>query len=232
MRVLIVDDHQLLIEAMRIVLEGSGCHVVGLAANASEALEILGREPADAALVDLVLPDGDGIGVGRDILARFPETKVVAFTSLDDAQTVRRAIAAGFHGFVTKDVPLAQVVSYLRGILDGQVILSRRSMRDHVPSRPPVDDSYAALVASQLTRRELEVLRRLAEGENPDSMASALSISSNTARAHIQSILSKLNVHSRLQAVAFAVRHQIVPLRREDRDRKAATAGRAPEGNG
>ena len=216
MRVLIVDDHRLLSEAMRTVLEAGGCQVVGLAATTTEAMEILGREPADAALVDLVLPDGDGISVGRQILAEFPGTKVVAFTSLDDAATVRQTVAAGFHGFVTKDVPIAEVVSYLHRILDGDVTLSPRAMPDRGGRRQPHEDAYVALVASQLTNREREVLRRLAEGQDADAMAAELSISSNTARAHIQSILTKLNVHSRLQAVAFAVRHRLVPLRKAE----------------
>jgi two-component system nitrate/nitrite response regulator NarL len=147
---------------------------------------------------------------GRRILEEHPEAKVVALTALLSPATVREAVRLGFHGYITKDTPVSRFASSLRAVLDGQVVFPRRLAS---ALGRPRDDGFD-LLAAQLTARELEVLGLMAEGLSGTDIARKLGISTNTVRTHIQSILTKLQVHSRLEAVAFALRRGLVRLRR------------------
>lgn len=211
MRFLIVDDHKLFGEAFRALLEDQGMDVLGVAATGGEAMRIVQEERPDVVLLDIGLPDENGIEVGRRILEQFPETKVVALTGLDDHQAARSAVRAGFHAFLTKDSSAAQFVNSLRTALNGQVVVAQRLAKAAAGAPSPAEE-HAALLAKQLTRRELEVLSLLAEGAGSSVIASRLSLSPNTVRTHIQNILTKLQVHSRLEAAAFAVRHRLVKV--------------------
>jgi len=210
MRVLIVDDQLLFAEAMRTILEARGYRVVSIAVSGAEALATLTKESADVALVDVVLPDEDGIRLGRRILEMWPGMRVVALTGLSDRAVQKEAIASGLHGYVSKDVSFVQLVSSLEVVLGGRVIVSR-PLRGTTPTGESPADARAKLAAAQLTRREHEVLKMLGEGDDVNSIGSTLAISSTTVKTHIQNILSKLQVHSRLEAVAFAARHRLIP---------------------
>lgn len=214
MRVLIVDDHRLFSKGIQLFLEDAGAHVIGAVTTSGEALEAVDRERPDLVLVDIKLPGESGLDVGRAILDRFPETRVVAVTSLNDAEVMREAIGMGFGGFLTKDTPVGDFVDHLKAILGGQVVVTGRLNQRGAGRSAPADQD-AALLARQLTPRELEVLALLAEGSSGQDIARRLSVSSNTVRTHIQNVLTKLQVHSRLEAAAFAVRHGIVkpPMR-------------------
>jgi two-component system nitrate/nitrite response regulator NarL len=120
-------------------------------------------------------------------------------------------MASGFHGYISKDLPITQLVSHLHAVLTGEVRFIGWPTRSAPTTGPWSEESYAALSASQLTRRELEVIELLAEGADATTMSRALMISPNTVRTHIRNVLSKLQVHSRLEAVAFATRHRLVP---------------------
>lgn len=183
--------------------------MVAVATTATEALESVDRERPDIVLVDIRLPDESGLDVGRKILERFPDVRVVAVTAITDVDVMREAIGMGFGGFLTKDTPVGDFVGHLEAILAGQVVVTGRLTQMKGKAPTPADDD-AALLARQLTARELEVLALLAEGSSGPEIARRLTVSSNTVRTHIQNILTKLQVHSRLEAAAFAVRHGIV----------------------
>ncbi len=186
--------------------------IVGVAASGEEALEVVRREEPELALVDLGLPDMGGIAVGKRILEEHPKTIVLAVTGLRDPSTVKEALRAGFHGYVTKDTPLSQFATAIQATLEGQIVVPKRAAPSaEGPSRTP-EERDAALMARQLTPRELEVLALLVGGGDNAQIARALHLSSNTVRTHVQSILTKLQVRSRLQAAAFAVRHQVVAV--------------------
>ena len=184
--------------------------VVGVATTGAEGRELVNGLRPDLILVDIGLPDESGLVAGRRILEEHPEAKVVALTALLSPAAVREAVRLGFHGYITKDTPVSRFASSLRAILDGQVVFPRRLAS--ALGRPRDDGSD--LLAAQLTARELEVLGLMAEGLSGTNIALKLGISSNTVRTHIQSILTKLQVHSRLEAVAFALRRGLVRLRR------------------
>ena len=207
-RIVIVDDHLLFAEAIRPTLESLGMSVVAVAATGAEGLEEVRRHQPDLVLVDIGLPDESGLVAGRRILEAFPNAKVVVLTALLSPATVREAVRIGFHGYLTKDAPVARFASSIRAVVEGQVVFPRRLASS---SRPSGEDGLE-LLSSHLTAREREVLGLMSEGLGGPDIARRLGITTNTVRTHIQGILTKLQVHSRLEAVAFAHRRGIVRL--------------------
>jgi two-component system nitrate/nitrite response regulator NarL len=207
--VMIVDDHSLFAEAIRATLEERGMRFLGAVTNGREGIALASREQPDVALVDLGLPDAYGVNVGKTILEESPGTKVLAVTALNDSQAVKEALRAGFHGYLTKDTPLSSFVDSIIAALGGQVVVQQRPAGAAGGKRTEEEES-AALRADHLTAREREVLSLLVQGMSGNEIATRLSVSANTVRTHVQNILSKLQVHSRLEAATFAVRYGIV----------------------
>jgi two-component system, NarL family, nitrate/nitrite response regulator NarL len=215
MRVLVVDDHALFTDAILPTLRGMGWEVVDVVRRGDEAIETARRESPDVVMIDLGLPDMGGVDVGSRILADLPGTTVIALTGRRDDGAVKEVQAAGFHGFLTKDVPLPNFAEALSATLRGETVVFQRP---RVESRPVTQvDREAELLASQLTPREREVLALLVEGSDNLHIARQLGVSANTVRTHVQSILTKLGVRSRLQAAAFAVKHGVVSVGRSGR---------------
>jgi DNA-binding NarL/FixJ family response regulator len=208
-RILIVDDHKLFAEAIRSALEEAGVDVVDVATTAHETLIAVSRHEPDLVLMDLGLPDANGFEVGQKLLERDPDVKVLIVTAVADPDLVRDSVGAGFSGYVTKDTPIVQFVSSVRAALAGDVVLPRSLARRAVGVRSPEEED-ARKRAAHLTEREREVLTHLTEGASSEDIAAALHISLNTVRTHIQNTLTKLQVRSRLEAAAFAVRFGLV----------------------
>ena len=183
--------------------------VLALATNGADAVEAADRHDPEIVLMDVGLPDISGIEAGRRILAKRPGTTMLAVTGMSDSHLVGEAIRSGFHGYITKDTPLPQFVMAIQSALNGHVVLPRKSA-SRAAGATTEEEEAASLLVRQLTRREMEVLSLLTTGANGGEIAKKLSVSSNTVRSHIQNILTKLQVHSRLEAAAFAVRHRVV----------------------
>jgi DNA-binding NarL/FixJ family response regulator len=181
--------------------------VLGIYTTAAGGSAGVREHRPDLVLLDLGLPDGSGLELGKDILEESPETKVVALTALEDERSVQDALKAGFHGYLTKQTEAERFKHALRSIVDGQIVFPQRQKGR---SRERTDDE---LMAEQLTTREVEVLQLLAEGASSGGIADQLRVSPNTVRTHVQGILSKLQLHSRLEAAAFAVRCGLVKPR-------------------
>jgi two-component system, NarL family, nitrate/nitrite response regulator NarL len=209
-RVLVVDDHALFTDAILPTLGEMEWEVVAVVRRGEDAIETAIREKPDLVMVDLGLPDMGGIAVGTRILEALPNTKVIALTGRSDPEAVKEAQTAGFHGFLTKNIPLPRFSEALSAALRGEVVTLPRPVVDSRPVTPV--DRDAELLAGQLTPREREVLALLVEGNDNAQIARRLSVSANTVRTHVQSILTKLGVRSRLQAAAFAVRHRVVTV--------------------
>lgn len=210
-RVLLVDDHRLIPESLaRILAAEPDIKITGIAGTVAEARE-LAREPMDVVLMDYRLPDGTGVEATRSIKSRWPSARVVMLTALDDDETVLESIQAGADGYLTKDRALEDVVSTVRLAYAGATLLPREVIisiarrvaeaRDKTTDRPSVDP---------LTQRELEVLRALTQGLSTPEICEQLFITPNTLRTHVQNIMGKLHVHSKLEAVAYALRHRMV----------------------
>jgi DNA-binding NarL/FixJ family response regulator len=217
-RVLLVDDHQLLTGSLsQILAQESDIEVVGVAGTVAEA-KAMARERLDVVLMDYRLPDGTGAEATRAIKARWPNARIVMLTAINDDETVLESIQAGADGYMTKDRAVEEVVNAVRSAHAGETLLPRTvivgiaervaAARDRGADRRPIEP---------LTPRELEVLRALTEGLSTPEICDRLFIAPNTLRTHVQNIMGKLRVHSKLEAVAFALRHRLVePPKSED----------------
>ncbi len=212
-RVLLVDDHQLLTQALAGLLSREpDMKVVGIAGSVGEA-KAAAHEPLDVVLMDYRLPDGTGADATRAIKARWPSVKVVMLTAITDDQTVLDSIQAGADGYLTKDRASEEVVDAVRAAHDGEILLPRAvvfEIAQRVAAARRRGNTKSSM--EQLTPREIEVLKALAEGLSSKEICDRLYIAPNTLRTHVQNIMSKLRVHSKLEAVAFALRHRLVDL--------------------
>ena len=210
-RVLLVDDHRLVLESLaRVLALEPDIRVVGTATTVAGAREVA-KEPIDVVLMDYRLPDGTGVEATRLLKARWPACRVVMLTAIDDDETILESIQGGADGYLTKDNALEDVVAAVRAAHAGATLLPRSVIvaiarrvaeaRDRQAEQAPVEP---------LTPRELEVLRALTEGLSTPQICERLSITPNTLRTHVQNVMGKLHVHSKLEAVAFALRYRLV----------------------
>jgi len=217
-RVLFVEDHQLLADALSAMLAREpDMTVVGVAGSVAEA-KALARERVDVALMDYRLPDGTGAEATRAIKARWPSARVVMLTAIKDDETVLESIQAGADGYLTKDRAADDVVQAVRAAYAGETLLPRSVIveiaRRVAAAKERGDDRK---LVEPLTPRELEVLRALTDGLSTPEICERLYIAPNTLRTHVQNIMGKLRVHSKLEAVAFALKNRLVdPPRAED----------------
>ena len=196
-------------EAVQAALQGLGMLVTHIVTTGEGAIAEVDRAVPDVIFMDIGLPDQSGLMAGRTILERHPEAKIIALTALSDRSAVEEALRIGFVGYLTKDTPVARFVNAIRSAVDGHLVLPQRLSPTRRRTQAEKD---IALMASQLTPREREVLTLLVQGADGRRAAATLGISLNTVRTHVQSILTKLQVHSRLEAATFAVRHGIVEI--------------------
>jgi DNA-binding NarL/FixJ family response regulator len=205
---LVVDRHRLFAEVMTPFLEDLRFSVT-VATATDAAAEVISSRPPSLALVDLSLPSDDGFRLGMDALAAAPGAIVIGTTPSADPRRVRESKEVGFWGCLSKELPLHHFTANLHAAIDGQPLttpageLGRARLTHYERPRD--------LLASQLTPRELEVLALLVRGAGSAEIARELQISWNTVRTHAQSILTKLQVHSRLEAAAVAVQQSLVP---------------------
>jgi DNA-binding NarL/FixJ family response regulator len=210
-RVLFVEDHQLLADALAAMLSREpDMQVVGIAGTVADA-KILAREQLDVVLMDYRLPDGTGAEATRAIKARWPAARIVMVTALTDDETLLESIQAGADGYLTKDRAAEDVVTAVRAAHAGETLLPRSVIveiaRRVAAARERGDERR---VVEPLTPRELEILRALTEGMSTPEICERLFIAPNTLRTHVQNIMGKLRVHSKLEAVAFALKYRLV----------------------
>ena len=207
--VLIVDDHRAFGEALAVALDKEDdLEVVVVAVDGeSAAKEAEVRQP-DVVLVDLQMPGIDGLETSRRIRAVSKETAVVVLTGSDDELALGRAIQAGAHGFLRKTAAVQDLAQAVRAAHRGEplnghdeVEFALRRLRRLRARDDDIDQRF-----DRLTPRELQILQLLAESKTPDEIASELAVSRNTLRTHIQNILMKLGVHSKLDAIVAAIR--------------------------
>jgi DNA-binding NarL/FixJ family response regulator len=217
-RVLLVDDHQLLTGSLsQLLAREPDIEVVGVAGTVADAT-VMARERLDVVLMDYRLPDGTGADAARAIKARWGNVRIVMLTALNDDETVLESIQAGADGYLTKDRAVEEVVSAVRSAHAGETLLPRSVIMGIAQRVAAARDKGAdRRQVEQLTPRELEVLRALTDGLSTPEICDRLFITANTLRTHVQNIMGKLRVHSKLEAVAFALRHRLVePPRPED----------------
>lgn len=212
------DDHSIFVDALAAVLPQKGFSVLGKGNSVSTTVECVRRHQPDVCLLDRYFGDGDGIDGLADVLAAAAGTKVIMLTADGDVAGMRRALNAGAAGYVNKMCGLTALDVAIRAVMAGEVVV------DLPKPRPPrrAGDPEAHRLAAHLTTRERECLGLLVDGARTSTMAQYLGVSPTTVRTHVQSILTKLGVHSRLEAASFALRHSLVESVRVGGVRRAA----------
>jgi DNA-binding NarL/FixJ family response regulator len=207
-RVLLADAHSLFLEALSSALaEQADLMVIGMARNGPQAIAVASRTEPQVAVIDADLPGGDGARVSRLIRERATACRILVLAAGEDPEALADAVEAGASGYITKAGPLTELVEAIRSVHRGDTVVPAPmlgSLLDRLLQRRRQQDEAARRI-SKLTPREREVLLMLAQGGDNGSIARALVISPQTARTHIQNLLVKLGVHSRLGAVAMAV---------------------------
>lgn len=212
-RVLIVDDHAMVRLGLKHCLASyRDVEVVGEAANGRDALQQVEACRPDVVLMDLVMPEMNGTEAIRHIKARWPAVKVLALTSFVEDQLITTALEAGAEGYLMKNVEPPDLVAAIQKAQRGEYPLDAQAARVLVTSwRHAVAQRHLPPPASPLSPREIEVLRLAAEGQSNRDIAAALFVSEKTIKAHISSILIKLGVHNRVQAIYQARQSGLLP---------------------
>jgi two-component system response regulator NreC len=206
-RILLVDDHALVRQGFKMILSAQpDMEIVGEAGNGREAVQIAEELRPDVVVMDVAMPELNGIEATRRLLASLPHTRVIALSMHRDSVYVRETLRAGARGYLLKDSPAGDLVTAVRSVASGESYLSP------AVSNAVLDD-YRRHVTNPidlLTTREREVLQMLAEGKTNKEIAVVLNLSVYTVDAHRGRIMEKLNVHSINELVRFAVRNGLI----------------------
>jgi DNA-binding NarL/FixJ family response regulator len=216
-RVLIVDDHALFRRGLLMVLEGEGdIEVVGEASDGDEAIARAEQMTPDVVLMDVRMPRSSGIEAAGIIKNALPSTKVLMLTISDEEGDLYEAIKAGASGYLLKEISIEEVAEAVRSVHRGQSLISpsmASKLLTEFASMVKRRDERSQVPGPRLTERELDVLRHVAKGMNNRDIGTELFISENTVKNHVRNILEKLHLHSRMEAVVYAVREKLLDIK-------------------
>lgn len=205
-KVLIVDDHPMVRKGLSAFLDIiPDLDEVGVAANGAEAIRFCEQSPPDVILMDLVMPEVDGVEAIRQIKAQIPSVQIIAMTSFQEEELVRQAFEAGAISYLMKDVSLEDLETAIQAAYQGISIISPEATKFLIQQSSAAPNPDFAL-----TNRELEVLALIVEGMNNREIADQLVISRATVSVHVSNILSKLGVSNRVEATTLALRHKLI----------------------
>ena len=217
LRVLIVDDHALFRRGLQMVLQQEDdIEVVGEAADGAEAIEQAVELMPDVVLMDVRMPKRSGIEATQQIRDSLPHAKILMLTISDEEQDLYEAIKAGASGYLLKEISIEEVADAIRSVWAGQSRISpsmASKLLSEFAAMSKRADERQQVPAPRLTEREMEVLRLVAQGLNNRDIAAQLFISENTVKNHIRNILEKLHLHSRMEAVVYAVREKLLEIK-------------------
>ncbi len=215
-RVMICDDHALFRRGLVMVLEAEDdIDVVGEAEDGRDVVERVADIVPDVVLMDVRMPDVDGIVATRLIAERAPSTKVLMLTVSDEETDLYEAVKAGANGYLLKEISIEEVASAVRSVAAGHSLISpsmASKLLIEFTNLAKRADERTSVPAPRLTERELEVLRLVAEGMSNREIAGELYISENTVKNHVRNILEKLHLHTRMEAVMYAVREKLLDI--------------------
>jgi two-component system nitrate/nitrite response regulator NarL len=209
-RLLIADDHKLFAEVLRIALQRAGWSDVTVTTTLQETLELLRVRRPHLVLMDTGLLNQDGDGLAQQVLSECQGCRCVALVSVPPERSTEDLAAGAFDAYASKDTSITHFIKILTAVLNDDAGVDRRVRERRLTDSQPWGEEF---LIQQLTRREREVLSLLCRGISGHDLADRLHISNNTVRAHVHNILSKLQVHSRLEAVAFAARNGLARRR-------------------
>lgn len=207
-RILIADDHEIVRMGMRALLEGhAGWEVCGEANDGKEAVEKAGKLHPDIVIVDVTMPQLNGLESARRILSTSTNVKVLILSMHESEKLVEEALEMGAHGFLLKSDAGRQLIAAVETILKGRRFVSSKLAKAMVS---PLPEAASFSPEATLTRREREILQLLAEGRTSKEVALALNISTKTSETHRTNIMQKLNLHSITELTRYAIRNKIV----------------------
>jgi len=197
--VVIVEDHIALRRGLELLLRGSECRVIGTADDATAAEPLIQRRRPDVAVIDINLPDGNGVELTRRLLAENPDLGVLLYTGVDDREVLTEALDSGARGFAMKAGAPEELLTAIRTVAHGDSYVDQRL-------RPMLLERYTTERIGVLSPREREVLDLLAKGLTGEEAATQLSLSPETIRTHVRNAMDKLEANTRVHAVAIALR--------------------------
>jgi len=215
-RVLVIDDHALFRRGLTLVLEAEeGIEVVGEGEDGEEAIQKAEELAPDVVLMDVRMPKVGGIEATRRIAEAQPATKILMLTVSDEEADLYEAIKAGATGYLLKEISIEEVADAVRAVVQGQTLISpsmASKLIQEFTSLARRSEQRQDVPAPRLTERELEVLKLVAQGMSNRDIAQVLFISENTVKNHVRNILEKLHLHSRMEAVMYAVREKLLEI--------------------
>jgi len=216
-RVLICDDHALFRRGLTMVLESEeGVEVVGEAEDGADAVAKAEELAPDVVLMDVRMPRLSGIEATKAIAERVPTARILMLTVSDEEEDLYDAIKAGANGYLLKEISIEEVASAIRAVVNGQSLISpsmASKLLTEFTNLSKKADERQSVPTPRLTERELEVLKLAAQGLTNRDIAAELYISENTVKNHVRNILEKLHLHSRMEAVVYAVREKLLDIR-------------------
>lgn len=208
MKIVLCDDHEMWLQALEVALEARGHLVTALTTTPDGGVAAVAATDPDVCALDVGFPDGNGFEAAERIRAVSPRTRVVMLTGSAEPTVRAAAVEAGAAGVTRKDQSIVGILASLEKVARGDDAFDQAPSRSG-PRRARPESEIARLVAS-LTARERDVLRRLVDGRTTGEIANELGVTKNTARTHIQNVLTKLGVHSRLQAATQVVQAHLL----------------------
>ena len=210
-RILIADDHAILREGVRALLAtADDIEVVGEAADGREAIDLAQKLEPDAILMDVAMPGLGGLEATLEIRRLVPRAKILVLSQYGEPEYVRRFLKAGVSGYVLKKAAGADLVSAIRAVMRGGLVLDPEVARTAVQEGGAAENGEPPTAYESLTDREKQVLKLVAEGHTNKEIADLLGISVKTAMSHREHVMLKLQVHNRTELVRFALRHGVI----------------------
>ena len=207
-RILLADDHVMVRQGLRVLLEQAGMRVIGEASDGQEALRLAHEHAPDVAVLDLAMPSLNGLETARRLRETLPQTKIVLLTMYTEEPYVLEALEAGAVGYVVKTQAAGDIVQAIRDVLQGAIYLSPRVAQTVVQAYL----TRSSHSPDPLTSREREIVQRIAEGQTTKEIAVALGLSVKTVESHRNSLMRKLDIHETATLVRYALRRGLTTL--------------------